>query len=264
VLDPDRRARGARSLDPGRWSPTLEQSLALGARFGGAALKLPPAFDLGRLPGDRRPARASWQWVSLRGELAEVVLWTGVLASGDADPDEREALALDGRGGRAVLCGRPEPGPPPLALERLDGVRWLAEPDPAVIRSGLLGLLARASGLAPVAPRIAYLGGVERPVSPLLRAWRVLGVESLDPRRLRGLLERHDVGPLCVKKRGHPEDAERLARRLAGRGRRRGLVAIARVEGGHRAFLLSEEDEGAARSPTRVGDEGFEPPASSL
>lgn len=240
LLDPDRRAGGKRTLDPARWSPPLAGALRVAARFGGACIKLAPAFDPDAFPD--LPAGASLRWISLDGELAEVALLTGALADPDAAPDAngaRTAVRLAGPVEHAVLTGRPETVAA-WPAEALAGLAWFAEPDPAAIRAGLIGTLARAHGLRPLAPRCAYLGGDAAPDSSFLRAWRVLGSASVDARRVRALLERHDVGPLTVKKRGHPEDAETLARKLRGPGSRRGLLAIARLERGHRAFLLAE------------------------
>ena len=248
VADPDRRAGGARSRDPERASPPLGRLLAVARRFRGACVKLPPAFDPGPLEGELEGA--SWQWVSSGGELAEVALWLGELAG----PARREALALGPRGEESRLSG-PLATVAPLEPDAARRVAWLAEPDPAVIRSGLVGRLAADVGMAPLAPGIAYLGGDARPSSPLLRAWRVLGTAPLDRRRVRELLRQHDVGPLTVKKRGHPDPAAALERRLRGPGSRRGLLAVTRLERGHLALLL-------AAGP-RVGDEGLEPPTSS-
>jgi hypothetical protein len=78
----------------------------------------------------------------------------------------------------------------------------------------------------------------------MLRSWRVLETSALDPKRVRAMLRRHDVGPLTVKKRGHPDDAQTLARRFKGSGEKHGLLAVARLEKGHGALLL-EGPEGA-------------------
>jgi hypothetical protein len=110
-----------------------------------------------------------------------------------------------------------------------------------VIRAGLVGTLADALGLWPVHPAIAYLGGDEPPrdaAGGLHRAYRVLGSAPLDPKRVRRLLAEHDVGAVTVKKRGHAEPADKLARRLRGPGRSRGLLLVARLERQHRAWLV--------------------------
>ena len=46
------------------------------------------------------------------------------------------------------------------------------------------------------------------------------------------MLADHDVGPLEIWKRGHPDPAEVLARRFRGRGSRRAILAIGRLEEG--------------------------------
>jgi hypothetical protein len=95
--------------------------------------------------------------------------------------------------------------------------------------------------MAPLGPGIAYLGGPQPTRSPLVRCRRVLGTAPADPRQVRALLEAHDVGPVTVMKRGHPDPTEVLAQRFRGRGSRRGLLAVTRLERGHLALLLETE-----------------------
>ena len=241
VLDPDRRPPGAKQIHgagvraghPDRWSPPLGASLEIAARFAGATLKLPPATDPERIPIDPGLPHA-WRWVSLGGELKELGLMLGCLASGAAP---REALVLDNAGKPTRLAGEPRTCPP-LDDAGAAATPWLLDPDPAVIRSGLLGNLAEELGAQPLHARMAYLGAEERPETGLGRAYRVLGSTPLDPRRVRSMLAEHDVGGLTVKKRGHAESAETLAARLRGKGSRRGLLLVARLERGHRAYLV--------------------------
>ena len=259
LVDPDRRAAGQRSLDPRDWSPTLRRVLALLPRFRGACVKLPPSFDVTRLEGELpSELRRAWQWTSFERELCEVALWTGAALEGESG--EREAVALSAAGPSARLAGPPATVAA-LEPEALGALRWLADPDPAVVRAGLLGNLAAELGLQPLDPHIAYLGGEHRPVSPFVRAWPVLGVAPADRRKVSLLLGRLDIGAVDVMKRGHSETGEVLARRFRGRGARRGLIAFARLDSGHVAIVLDPRGESAQ---PRVGDEGFEPPTSSL
>lgn len=268
LIDPDRRAQGARSLDPQAWSPTLSRSLELVRSFGGGCLKLPPSLAPEQSDA-LEECRA--EWTSVSGNLVEVTLWAGSWALG---PRERAAVLIDARGEAQRLAGQPSSVEALGSIEAAQ-VTWMAEPDPAVIRSGLLGALAKSVGMRPLGPQIAYLGGAERPPGPFLRSWKVLGSAALDRKRVRHLLGEHDIGPIHVRKRGHPDEAEILARRFAGPGTRRGHLAIARLEKGHLALLLEPGDglqagssgQKAARSGQEerlVGDEGFEPPTSSV
>ena len=230
LLDPDRRRNGRRQGDPGLWSPSLSTCLQIAEDFGGACVKLPPGLDPEILPG-----KGSLRWVSLDGELRELSLWLGELAK---DRPERVAVALKQDGRSLELSGAPV-DVQALSSEEAREIDWLAEPDPALIRAGLVGLIASQTGLAPLAPRLAYLGASATPEpSPWLRTWRVLGTATLDRKQVRRLLREHDIGPLTVKKRGHPDPADILARRFEGPGQQPGLLAVARLERGHIALLL--------------------------
>ena len=236
LLDPDRRGDGERIGDPSRWSPPFAACVEQAARCRGACVKLPPAVDVDRLDV---PASLphSWSWVSLRGELKEVTLWTGDLARQGGGVGRREVVAVAADGTAASWTATPLPGDP-LDEEGARGVRFLADPDPGVVRSGLLGALAAAQGMRPLAPEIAYLGGERAPDSPLLRTFEVLGASPLDRRRVRAMLVEHGIGPVTVKKRGHPDDAGEIARRMRGRGANHGTLVVTRLGNGHHAYLV--------------------------
>ena len=249
ILDPDRRQGlqpGARQRipHPEDWSPPLGASIALAASFAGACIKLPPAYDPLRPPPGLSALPHSWQWVSLAGELKELALWTGCLAVPGAP---REALALDtatdGPGYAALgrLRAAPAPDPEPLDADEAARVLWIVEPDAAVLGAGLIGNLAAELDGRPLGPGIAYLGTGRPAPSPLARLYRVLDSAPLDRRRVRAMLSTHDVGSLTVKKRGHPDTAEALAKRLAGKGARSGWLVVARLLRGHRAYLVEPQ-----------------------
>jgi hypothetical protein len=177
------------------------------------------------------------QWVSAGGELCELALWIGEGVAPDVETGEREAVLLEEDGGAHRLRDRPITL---VSLQRTEvsEIEWLAEPDGAVIRAGLVANLARDLGLRALASESAFLGGASRPDSPFVRSWRVLGSTSSDPKRVRELLGAHDFGPVRVLKRGHPESPQILARRYRGPGSRTGLVAVLRLDRGHAALVL--------------------------
>jgi hypothetical protein len=234
LLDPDRRVGGKRSLDPEAWSPSLSAAVRAAEAYPAACLKLAPAIDPTLLP----PWPADW--VSVDGNLSEVTLWAGRLAT--RDPRVRAVVALRGDAPPArfeAVPERVEAWSPEQAAE----VPWLVVPDKGLLRSDLLGALANAEGLRPLAPRLAWLGGERPPTSPLLAGFPVLASCTLDRKRVRAMLGEHDVGPIAVRKRGHPDPAEILERRFQGPGRRRATLAVGRLERGHRAWLLGPVQE---------------------
>ena len=229
--DPDRRAEGKRTSNPEHWSPKLSQVIEAARRFSAGVVKMPPALEMDRT---ELPERASVSWISYDRRLFETTLWLGDLAR----TARREAVVLQADGSAVCLAEGPE-NCPPLAPEEARSIGWIAEADPAVLRAGLLGNVAKKLGLAPLAAEIAYLGGLEKPPSSdLARVWPVLGITSVHPRPVRALLAEHDIGPLVVKKRGHPDDAETLAKRLRGKGQKRGILFVSRLADGHAAYLV--------------------------
>ncbi|MCC6406118.1 MAG: hypothetical protein IT453_03055 [Planctomycetes bacterium] len=269
LLDPDRRAHGERTRAAERMSPTFADAIALARSARGACLKLPPAFELGgrelAVLGDL-PWRASWS--SLDGELMELTLWTGEWAADDVGRREARRLTFAAhtpvRIRRSDRIGSAVPEIEPWSDAEVAAQEVLVEPDVALVRAGLIEELAEELDLRPVGPDIAYLAGRRPEPSPWFDAWRIVDSASADERRVREMLARHDIGPVQVRKRGHPDTGEVLARRFAGRGRRRGHLAVARTAGGHRVFLLESLPTGPGAGGRLVGDEGFEPPTSSL
>ena len=274
LCDPDRRVDGQRSMSPEEWSPTLRDCLRLAARCRGAAIKLPPAYDPSRHAELHGLApEGCFEWTSLDGSLVEAVLWLGELAEGRPraaarmlrGPQRDEAIG----GERETI----EPHAGPAAHE----VAWIADPDPALIRAGQLERVARRAGLQPLARELAYLGGPAATPAPGLAYHRVIASVPLDRKQVRAMLAAHEIGPLTVKKRGHSDSAEALAARHSRKQGRRGTLIVARLDSGHRAFLVERMpriepapaietaslDEPAPRGEV-VGDEGFEPPTSSL
>lgn len=234
LFDPDRRSDGERIADPESWSPPWSSLLAISAEFAGACIKLAPGFDRLRHAGeDPALAAASWSIVSHRGELVETTLWRGLLAP----RAELEAVVIDARGDAhtfVAVAGRADA----LDDDAARAVRYVIEPDVALLQADVLGAFAREHGARALHADIGFLGADATIESPLARSFRVLGVVRADAKQVRALLREHDIGPVTVKKRGHPSPADVLAKQFAGSGSRHGLVIVARLERGHVAYLV--------------------------
>ncbi len=207
-IDPDRRAEGGkRAKDLATYVPGLAFLDALIAAAPGGAIKLGPASDFDLQFG---AADVEIELISLGGECKEATLWFGAsaaccrratsLPSGanwtDRDGDSTTRVPVDPSGG------------------------WIYDPDPALIRAGLLNSFAAAHGLARFAPGVDYLCGSEYQDSPFLAAFSVEAVLPLDLKRLRRELTMRGVGPLEIKTRGvslRPEDVRARLRLTGGR-----------------------------------------------
>ena len=114
---------------------------------------------------------------------------------------------------------------------------WLHEPDPALIRSGLMSLVAVELGATLVDPTIAYLTSDGRADSPWVSSYRVREVLPFNLKKLKALLRVRGIGRVVVKKRGSPIEPESLARQLRGPGSDSAVVVVTRVAGAPTVLL---------------------------
>ncbi|WP_372594850.1 SAM-dependent methyltransferase, partial [Actinotalea sp.] len=163
--DPARRTTGGRRThDPSAYSPPLADVLAVRERVPALGVKVGPAIAHGDLPVD-----AEAEWVSVDGDVVEAGLWFGPLAPSGPG---RSALVLRGETAttvRAPLDGVPEPEVGTLGA-------YLYEPDGAVIRAGLVSLVAQRVRGRLVDRTIAYVTSDHLVDEPAAQAYRVLDV----------------------------------------------------------------------------------------
>lgn len=230
-LDPDRRAHGGRGERPARaledYAPGPEFWTSLIHRAPGGAIKLSPAADLARhFPQSTGPA-IEIDVISLRGECKEATVWFGELAE-----CRRRATRLPEH---AVWTDRDGFDPEPPGVAPPDG--WIFDPDPSLIRAGLLDGFARMHRLCRAAEGVDYLTGPEWIDSAFLSAFAVIEVSPLDRRHLRRMLQRHRVGTLEIKVRGLDLTPETLRARLKPRGDQSATLIIVGGPGPARALL---------------------------
>lgn len=211
-VDPARRVDGVRVLGLEAMQPPLSAVLELAREVPAVWLKVAPGFDRRELPAD-----AGLEFVSLAGELKEALLTFG--AARRTGPravvlPEREELVGDGEEPEASLG---EPGD------------WLYEPDPAVIRAGLVRTLGGQLGAHQLDRETAYLSGPEAQ-TPFARRWRVTRWGGFSLKLLKRWLREEGVGSLEVKRRRSPVEPATL-RRQVGKlaGERRGTVFLTPV-----------------------------------
>jgi hypothetical protein len=255
-IDPDRRPAGRREHQVEHGSPDLPTIEAVIRRYHHVAIKLSPGADFGRLPFD-----AEIELISNHGHCKQAVAWTGRLRS--ICPESTQGTFPGPRQLAAVR--QAIPGPRQLAVIRRATVLpagetiaaasdaeliwpdpqpanpggYLLEPDAAVIRANLVGVLARQIGCHVIDPNIAWLVA-DRPVrSPFANTFRVIDVVPFSEKRLRTWLAAHDVGTVDIKTRGTAFRPEDLARRLRLTGSRHAILLITRL-GTHPIAILAE------------------------
>ncbi len=232
-VDPARRDGRGKRHDPRDYSPPLDDVLGLRASWPHMGIKLSPA-----LPHSAVPPEAEAQWVSMDGDVVEMGVWMGSLATTEG----HSALVL--RGGEShLLQGDPVPGDAgPLG-------DYVYEPDGAVIRSGLVGPLAAMVGARLLDPQIAYLTCDLVLSTPFATGFKVLEVLPYSEKRLASALAARSIGTLEIKKRGMDIDPAALRPRLKLRGSASATVILTRV-GGTRLAIIAERIKQTASSPS--------------
>ncbi len=157
----------------------------------GGAIKLGPASDFATHFGG---PGLEVELVSLRGECKEATVWFGDRAGPGV---RRRATSLpSGATWTDRDGGDDRPGP----VVPVD--RWVFDPDPALVRAGLLDGFAHAHGLARFEPGVDLLTGPGACGSPLVAGFEVVEVFPLDVKVLRREVATRGLGPLEIKTRG--------------------------------------------------------------
>lgn len=238
--DPARRtAAGRRRHDPAAYTPPLDAVLDVRHRAPALGVKVGPALPHTAVPDD-----AEAQWVSVDGDVVEAGLWFGPLAP---DGPGRTALVL--RGETAATLRAPEGGVPTADVGPPGA--YLYEPDGAVIRAGLVSMVAERVHGRLLDPTIAYVtsdhlshprgepaDGGEPDVRALATAYRVLDVMPFGLKRLRTALRERGVGRLTIKKRGTAVVPEQLRKQLDLRGDAEATIVLTRVGGAQQVLVV--------------------------
>ncbi|MEY4296749.1 MAG: hypothetical protein RL016_595 [Actinomycetota bacterium] len=223
-LNGPKRAQAKRKFDPEEYSPNFEFVLEQ-ARLKPTGVKLGPGH-----PHEAIPQDAEAQWISVNGDLVELTLWFGKLAR----PGIARSALLIGAGQVRELNSA-EPTEEPAELGALGA--YIYEPDNAVIRSHLVGTLARQLGLNLISPEIAYLSSEVAVESPWLRGFEVIEVLPFDRKQLKAYLREHGIGILEIKKRGSDVVPEQLRKELSLKGENAATLIVTRVGDVHRAII---------------------------
>ena len=219
--DPARRTSSGRSwrLDDLRppWS-FVEHLLATRV----CCIKLGPGLPLKHVPNT-----VAATWVSDAGDLVELSLWNRLWTPG------REAVLLPGGN---VLGDGGRQQPPDPAAPRVGDV--LYEPDPAVIRAGLVEVLAAELKARRVQADIAYLIADQSRHTPFATVFEVLEVLDAGEKTLRGWVRERGIGTLEIKKRGVDVDPATLRRRLKPAGPNSATLLLTPTPDGVRALVV--------------------------
>lgn len=216
-FDPGRRSKGRRLFSVRGYHPPL--SLIDSWLPTPLGVKISPGVNLAELAG----YDCEIEFISLDGDLKEATLWFGPLKTAP-----RRATILKFSTSPVSLIPSatsllPASLSPPLA--------FLYEPDPAILRAGLVTTLAAQLTAHQLDPDIAYLTSDKLTPTPFARAFALEAAMPFSQKRLREKLRAMNVGNVTVKKRGSPLDPETFARSLKLKGDEERIVFLTHVNG---------------------------------
>jgi hypothetical protein len=186
------------------------------------------------IPHSLVPDGVEAEWVSDHGEVKEVALWSGRLATTD-----RRATVISSTGpgqaagGLATLTSEDDPG----AGVREPG-RFLYEPDGAVIRAGLVTAVAAGVNGGLLDGRIAWETSDEAFRSPFARSFEVLEELPFREKQLRAALRERGIGSLTIKTRGVSVVPDQLRKRLSLTGEQEATIVLTRARDRGICFLV--------------------------
>lgn len=140
-------------------------------------------------PGHRDlPDGAEWHCSSIDRSLVDATVWFPPLAFA-----ERRASVWAGQAWHEV-SGSPDP-----ATTGAAGA-FIVDPDPAIVRSGLVSNVAHRIGGRLLDPRLAFITTDERPPDWVGRSMAI--IEQTTVKRIAATCRRHDIGSATLWSRG--------------------------------------------------------------
>lgn len=221
-VDPARRThRGQRIFKPHHYLPPLNQLMHI-YKHQPMGIKVAPGFNF-----SHAPLAGEIEVVSLAGEVKETVLWFNDLATPGVT---RQASLLTS--GKSINSNAPNHCP----VDHLD--TYLYEPDPAIIRAGLIKQVGAALNLHLVDKHIAYLSGPTAIQSPLVKGYKIEAELPLKAKQINRYLKKHHISHLNIKQRGTGLIPEALSKQLkpTKKGIERTLILV-RFQDKHSALV---------------------------
>lgn len=237
-FDPGRRSEGRRLHSVHSYQPPLnviDQWVGLVPAVG---VKISPGVDLEEVYA----YRSEIEFISVRGELKEAVLWFGPLQTAQC-----RATLLPGGFTLSGEC-LSKTAKIEKTADISDPRAYLFEPDPAILRAGLVRQLGSQINAAQLDPDIAYLTGDAPVPTPFAHIFRVEEWLPFHLKNLRSLLRQKGIESATVKKRGSPIPPEKLLHDLGvkpGPGNTPGecIIVLTHLRGKPIAVLCSPFNE---------------------
>jgi hypothetical protein len=220
-------------------------------RVAAGAIKLSPASDFSTHFAN---SKVEIELISLRGECKEATVWFGKLVTcrrrATRLPENVTWTDQENPAHRLVSVS------PPGAL--------IYDPDPSLIRAGLLDGFAFEHKLNRLAEGVDYLTSDHLVASPFLTAFEIQDIRSLDLKSLKRLISKLDIGTLEIKVRGAQVTPEALRAKLKPRGTQAATLLLVGGRGTARAILAQRVSTGGFGNSSPAGEPAIRSPARDV
>ena len=231
-IDPDRRSSGSPQNSRGRsvrledYEPGLEFLQQLTTTAKGGAIKVGPASNFGG-----KFQHVETELVSVKGECKEATIWFGELATKEQwratlfpsnNIEEKITFAghpLDHRAMQSPVC------------------TYIYDPDPAVVRAGLVDLVADELSLNRLDDAEEYLTSDEVVMHPAMKTFRVVDVLAYDVKKLKRHMAENNIGILEIKCRHLSVNTDVLRKKLSLKGNQSAALILLKEQGQSKAVL---------------------------
>ncbi|HWL08179.1 MAG TPA: hypothetical protein VNQ76_07240 [Planctomicrobium sp.] len=225
-IQPRRSAAKQRSVKLEEHVPSLEQLQALIQSGASGAITLSSASNFGGKFND-----CELELISVNGDCREAVVWFGELRKEHA----MQATLLP--------SGWTLSGNPWEAFGQVGPLgAYLYDPDPAIVRAGLVDVLSEHLQINRLDAAEEYFTSDERLFSPAVTTYEVLADLPNNDRDIRNYVREHVTGDVEIRCRHVPVDASAIRRKLPVTGKSRSgetktTLFFARLDGKTRAII---------------------------
>lgn len=225
-IDPARRQSSGKRIGY-ESEPSVEWSVALADRVAAVAIKTAPG-----IPHELAPPGWELELIALGPDLKEAVMWSPSLAT---TPVRATVIAGDEVTSLTQLPGDDVP------IRDAEPGDWLHDVNPAVTNAGLVEDLARTISAERIDAEIGFLISHQACSHAMVSSWRVLDVLPWHEKRIKQAIARLDIGPIDIRRRGLAGDVPAITKRLRGKGNRRAMIAMTRMNDVPTAIICSLE-----------------------
>ena len=221
-VDPDRRTETGRILDVEEMSPSLSKLLRLKSITLNIAIKLSPAADYESL---KLSAEHTFEFISENRVLKEILLCFGKLSTPGVT---RKAILLP----EGIELSTSNASIPVSGI-----CNYLFEPDPAIIRAGLVQEIGAEIGYDLIDLHLALLSGKEVVFSKFGTTYKRVINFSYDLKKLHKYCCENQIGELIIKTRGFPIPVEKFRQKIKLKGNRKAILFIIRLGDNHEMII---------------------------